>query len=154
MLANLLEVESDLDRYAGDAAIEVRALLAEPLGDELTRGDALRFGAILHDMRQARDPRPSTRAASSPSSATTARAPRSSPTACARLKTSRAVSRHLQALTLHHLHLGFMTHERPLTRARLYDYLKLTAPVAADVTLLTVADRLAARGTGPTATRR
>ena len=72
--------------------------------------------------------------------------------ACARLKTSRALSRHLEALTLHHLHLGFMTHERPLPRRRLYDYLRLTAPVAADVTLLTVADRLAARGSGPTAT--
>ena len=72
--------------------------------------------------------------------------------ACARLKTSRALSRHLEALTLHHLHLGFMTHERPLSRRRLYDYLKLTEPVAADVTLLTVADRLSARGTGPTAT--
>ena len=45
-----------------------------------------------------------------------------------------------------------MTRERPLPRRRLYDYLKLTEPVAADVTLLTVADRLSARGTGPTAT--
>jgi hypothetical protein len=45
-----------------------------------------------------------------------------------------------------------MTHERPLSRRRLYEYLKLTEPVAADVTLLTVADRLSARGTGPTAT--
>ena len=45
-----------------------------------------------------------------------------------------------------------MTRERPLSRRRVYDYLKLTAPVAADVTLLTVADRLSARGSGPTAT--
>ena len=50
-------------------------------------------------------------------------------------------------MTLHHLHLGFMVHERPLPRRRLYDYLKLCEPVAADVTLLTIADRLAARGT-------
>ncbi len=151
VLANLLEVESDLDRYAGDAAIEVRALLAEPLGDELSRGDALRFGAVLHDCGK-----PATRAEHEGGFVSFVGHDREGArivaTACARLKTSRAVSRHLQALTLHHLHLGFMTHERPLTRARLYDYLKLTAPVAADVTLLTVADRLAARGTGPTAT--
>ena len=71
--------------------------------------------------------------------------------ACARLKTSRTLSRYLEALTLHHLHLGFMTRERPLPRRRLFDYLRLTDPVGADVTLLTVADRLAARGGGPTA---
>ncbi len=72
--------------------------------------------------------------------------------AFARLKASRALSRHLEALTLHHLHLGFMTHERPLSRRRVYEYLKLREPVAADVTLLTVADRLGARGSGPFAT--
>jgi hypothetical protein len=44
-----------------------------------------------------------------------------------------------------------MTHERPLSRRRLYEYLKTCDPVAADVTLLTVADRLSARGGGPTA---
>ena len=50
MLRQLLEVESDLDRYAGDRAQEVADLLAEPLADELSRGDALRFGAVVHDM--------------------------------------------------------------------------------------------------------
>jgi poly(A) polymerase len=150
VLANLLEVEGDLDRYAGEAAEDVRDLLAEPLADELDRGGALRFGAILHDTGK-----PVTRreheggfvsfVGHDREGATIVRA------ACARLKTSRTLARHLEALTLHHLHLGFMSHERPLSRRRLYDYLRLTAPVAADVTLLTVADRLAARGSGPTA---
>jgi poly(A) polymerase len=45
-----------------------------------------------------------------------------------------------------------MARERPLPPRRLYEYLKLCDPVAADVTLLTVADRLSARGGGPTAT--
>ena len=44
-----------------------------------------------------------------------------------------------------------MVHERPLSRRRVYDYLRATEPVAADVTLLTAADRLAARGEGPLA---
>ena len=57
VLANLLEVEADLDRYAGEAPPACRALLAEPLADELTRGDALRFGAILHDAGKPGDPR-------------------------------------------------------------------------------------------------
>ena len=150
VLANLLAVERDLERYAGDAAAEVASLLAEPLADELTRGGALRFGAILHDVGK-----PATRQQHAGGfvsfighdhvGAELVRA------ACGRLRTSRTLSRQLEALTLHHLHLGFMAPERPLPRRRLYQYLKLTDPVAADVTLLTVADRLAARGSGPTA---
>jgi hypothetical protein len=35
---------------------------------------------------------------------------------------------------------------------RVHEYLRATEPVAADVTLLTVADRLSARGSGPFAT--
>ena len=42
-------------------------------------------------------------------------------------------------------------HQRPLSRRAVYDYLVATEPVSADVTLLTVADRLAARGEGPLA---
>jgi putative nucleotidyltransferase with HDIG domain len=149
VLANLLEIERDLDRYAGEAKAVVAALLAEPLADELTRGDALRFGAILHDVGK-----PATRrerngfvsfVGHDRAGAELVRA------ACERLRTSRALSRHLEALTLHHLHLGFMAPERPLPPRRVHEYLRLTDPVAADVTLLTVADRLAARGTGPTA---
>ncbi len=30
-------------------AAELAALLAEPLADEMTRGEALRWGALLHD---------------------------------------------------------------------------------------------------------
>jgi poly(A) polymerase len=150
VLDNVLTIENDLDRYAGDAAEDVRALLDEPLADELTRGAALRFGAIFHDTgkpvtRQEHGEGMVSFIGHDREGATIVRA------ACARLKTSRALARHLEALTAHHLHLGFMTRERPLPRRRLYDYLKLTAPVAADVTLLTVADRLAARGGGPTA---
>ncbi len=151
VLENLLEIESDLERYAGESAVPLAELLAEPLADGLDRGEALRFGAILHDVGK-----PATRReheggmvsfiGHDREGATLVRA------ACARLKTSRALSRHLEGLALHHLHLGFMTAERPLSRARLYRYLRLTDPVAADVTVLTVADRLAARGTGPTAT--
>jgi poly(A) polymerase len=70
---------------------------------------------------------------------------------CRRLHSSRALRLHLQALTLHHLRLGFMVHERPLSRRRIYEYLRETEPVSADVTLLTVADRLSARGEGPVA---
>jgi len=151
VLAQLLEVEADLDRYVGKSAGALRELLAEPLADELTRGGALRFGALLHDAGK-----PATRTEHEGGLVSFLGHDREGVAvvrgACARLKTSRVFSRHLEALTLHHLHLGFMTAERPLSRRRLYDYLRLTEPVAADVTMLTVADRLSARGTGPTAT--
>jgi hypothetical protein len=50
------------------------------------------------------------------------------------------------ALARHHLRLGFLVHERPLARRALYRYLRATEPVEVDVTLLSVADRLATRG--------
>jgi putative nucleotidyltransferase with HDIG domain len=150
VLSNLLEVGRDLDRFAGEVAPEVRALLSEPLADEMTRGDALRFGAVLHDVGK-----PATRQEHPGGFVSFIGHDRTGAelveAICTRLKTSRTLSRYLEALTLHHLHLGFMTRERPLSRRRLYEYLKTCEPAAVDVTLLTVADRLAARGGGPTA---
>jgi poly(A) polymerase len=150
VLRNLLEIERDLDRYAGDAADGVADLLAEPLADGFDRRDALRLGAVLHDIGK-----PATRQEHEGGFVSFIGHDREGAElvagVCERWSASRSLSRHLEALTLHHLHLGFMAPERPLPRERLYEYLRQTQPVAADVTLLTVADRLAARGTGPTA---
>ena len=150
VLEQLLAVERDLDRYAGEAAGEVRMLLDQPLADDFSRGAALRFGAVLHDVGK-----PVTRRQHPDGMVSFIGHDREGASivaaACVRLKASRALSRHLEALALHHLHLGFMARERPLSRRREYEYLRLTAPVAADVTLLTIADRLSARGSGPTA---
>ena len=44
-----------------------------------------------------------------------------------------------------------MIREAPLPPRRVHDYLRGTEPVTVDVTLLTVADRLSARGAGPIA---
>ena len=52
----MLEVEADLRRFAGTAAEQVVALLAEPLADGLTRRDGLRFAALLHDIGKPGDP--------------------------------------------------------------------------------------------------
>jgi len=65
---------------------------------------------------------------------------------CARLRTSRRFASYLESLTLNHLRLGFLVHERPLSRRQTYEYLVATDPETVDVTLLTVADRLATQG--------
>lgn len=149
VLRQVLTIEADLEEYAGESAARVRALLAEPLGDEFTRGDALRLGALLHDVGK-----PATKGErggyvtfighDSVGADLVGRAMR-------RLQASRALARHVEGLTRHHLHLGFMIHERPLPARRLYWYLSTCGDVAPDVSLLTAADRISARGTGPVA---
>ncbi|HEY2715295.1 MAG TPA: HDIG domain-containing protein [Solirubrobacterales bacterium] len=150
VLENALEIEADLERFAGDRAAEVADLLAEPLADEMSRGTALRFGALFHDIakpqtRQERDGFVGFRGHDALGAEVIGEI------FAGRLHASRRLTRHLQALTLHHLRLGFLIPERPLPPRRVYDYLHATDPVGVDVTLLTVADRLSARGAGPLA---
>ncbi len=149
VLGHTLEVERDLDRFAADRAAEVAQLLAEPLADEMTRGTALRFGALFHDIGK-----PATRAERDGFVGFRGHDQVGAEIVggiCARLRASRRLTQHLQGLTLHHLRLGFLIPEAPLSPRRVHEYLRATEPVAADVTLLTVADRLSARGAGPLA---
>jgi putative nucleotidyltransferase with HDIG domain len=150
VLERTLEVEADLDRFAGERADDARELLEEPLADEMTRGTALRFGALLHDIGK-----PATRGERDGYVTFIGHDRKGMEIVgaiCARLRASRALTQHLQDLTLHHLRLGFLVHEAPLPPRRIHEYLRATDPVTVDVTLLTVADRLSARGGGPFAT--
>jgi poly(A) polymerase len=150
VLEQTLEVEGDLERFAAERAAETRALLAEPLADEMSRGTALRFGALLHDIAK-----PATRGERDGYVTFIGHDSVGAEVIggiCRRLRASAKLTRHLQALALHHLRLGFLVHEAPLPPRRVHEYLRATQPVAADVTLLTVADRLSARGGGPFAT--
>jgi poly(A) polymerase len=150
VLERTLEVERDLERFAGERAVEARELLDQPLADEMSRGTALRFGALLHDIGK-----PATRGEREGFVTFIGHDSVGAEIVggiCARLRASRRLTVHLRALTFHHLRLGFMVHEAPLAPRRVHEYLRATEPVAADVTLLTVADRLSARGSGPFAT--
>jgi poly(A) polymerase len=149
VLEHTLEVEADLERFAGERAAEVGALLDEPLADEMTRRTALRFGALFHDIakpatKAERDGFVGFRGHDQVGAEVIAGI-------CRRLRASRRLTQHLQGLTLHHLRLGFLIPEMPLSPRRVHTYLRATEPVAVDVTLLTVADRLSARGSGPIA---
>ncbi len=149
VLEEWLGIEADIRSFAGDLAGEIEEFLAEPLADELTRLGALRFGALFHDLGK-----PETRSEGSGYVTFIGHddvGARIIGGICRRLRTSRRLSAELQGLALHHLRLGFLIHQRPLSRRAVYDYLVATEPVSADVTLLSVADRLAARGEGPLA---
>jgi poly(A) polymerase len=145
VLGRLIEAEAKLETVAGEQAAAVRELLAEPLADELTRGGALRFAAIFHDLGK-----PETRTLGAGGRVLFMGHDRAGVRivreVCSRLRASRRLTDYLANLTLNHLRLGFLVHERPLSRRHVYDYLLATDPDSVDVTLLTIADRLATQG--------
>jgi poly(A) polymerase len=140
-----LEVLERLIELESEATGELRDVLDEPLADELTRGEALRFGALLHDIGK-----PATHDVRDDGRVTFMGHDRLGEEmvrqVCARLRTSERLSRFIEGVTRHHLVLGFLVHERPLDRRAVYRYLTRTAPVEVEVTLLSCADRLATRG--------
>jgi poly(A) polymerase len=149
VLEHTLEVEGGLERFAGDRAAEVAALLDEPLADEMSRRTALRFGALFHDIAK-----PATKAERDGFVGFKGHDEVGAEVigvVCRRLRASRRLTQHLQGMARHHLRLGFLIPEMPLSRRRVHAYLRATDPVTVDVTLLTVADRLSARGKGPIA---
>jgi poly(A) polymerase len=153
VLERLIGMEGRLEDVFGPLGKRVAAVLAEPLADELTRGEALRFGALLHDIGK-----PATRAVRPEGRITFLGHDRVGQRMirdlCRRLRTSERLGGFLGALTRHHLTLGFLVHERPLDRRAIYRYLTSTAPVEVEVTLFSCADRLATRGRhGDRATR-
>lgn len=137
----VVEMLGEEDRLA------VRALLAEPLADGMTRGEALRWAALLHDAAK-----PATRAVRAWDRRVTfighdtlgAELARD---VLGRLRASVRLREHVAALVRHHLRLGFLVHEpRPPARGTVFDYLQGCDPVEVDVTLLSVCDRMATRG--------
>jgi poly(A) polymerase len=140
-----IEVLERLIELEPQAPSRLRPVLDEPLADELTRGQALRFGALLHDIGK-----PATHAVRDEGRVTFMGHDRLGEemvrNVCRRLRTSERFSRFVAALTRHHLVLGFLVHERPLDRHDVYRYLRRTEPVEVEVTWLSCADRLATRG--------
>jgi putative nucleotidyltransferase with HDIG domain len=145
VLEQLAALEADPEPVLGEHAAAAMAVLAEPLGDELTRGQALRFGALLHDAAkpQTRGVTPEGRITFLGHDVAGAELARA---ALGRLRASERLRAHVAALTRHHLRLGFLVHERPLRRRTVHRYLRTCEPVEVDVTVLSVADRLATRG--------
>jgi poly(A) polymerase len=145
VLRQHLYLELHLDEVFGDLAQPLDALLREPFADELDRWQALRFGALLHDIGKpaTRGVRPDGRVTFIGHDKLGAEMMRP---LCRRLRTSERFRELLAGVTRHHLVLGFLVHERPLSREVVYRYLERCQPVEVEVTLLSCADRLATRG--------
>jgi poly(A) polymerase len=147
VLASTIELERRPEQWFGEHSDAVALFLAEPLANELTRGQALRFGALLHDVAKPQTQRVNdegriTFVGHDVVGAEVAAA------VLARLRASERLRDYVAALTRNHLRLGFLVHEMPVSRRAIYRYLRDCEPVQVDVTLLSVADRLATRGRG------
>ena len=111
-LDRTIELQADPAAILGEEhGAEVAALLNEPLADELTRGEALRWGALLHDAAK-----PLTRAVRPEDGRVTfighdARGAELARTVLGRLRASERLRAHVAALVRNHLRLGFLVHE-------------------------------------------
>lgn len=145
VLAELVALEGDLGRVFGDDAAAVGEQLAEPLSEGMTRGEALRWGALLHDIakRETRVVHPSGHVGFPMHDRRGAEIARE---ICRRLRASDRFTQYVCALTREHLRLGFLVSERPLSRRQVYAYLSACEPVEVEVGVLSAADRLATRG--------
>jgi putative nucleotidyltransferase with HDIG domain len=145
VLAEAIALERDAPQALGAQGAAASRLLSEPLADELTRWGALRLGALFHDIAK-----PQTRGVTAEGRVTFMGHDEAGATIAAevltRLRASERLSQQVAALTRHHLRLGFLVHQAPLDRRAVYRYLRATDPVQVDVTVLSVADRLATRG--------
>jgi putative nucleotidyltransferase with HDIG domain len=145
VLRRLLDIEANPSAVFGPLGEPLAHELARPLADDMSRWQVLRLGALTHDIGK-----PGTRAVTDEGrvlfwghdelGATMSRE------LCRRLRTSAIVGEFLALLARHHLRLGFLVHHRPLSRRDVYRYLRVCEPVEVEVTVLSVADRLATRG--------
>jgi poly(A) polymerase len=166
VLERTIELQERPGMALGDDEDEYRAalnaLLTEPLANGLTRGGALRWGALLAATGTHAEgaclpasvdaAKPLTRDVRPSEGRVTfighdALGARLADEVLGRLRASGRLRAHVAALVRNHLRLGFLVHEpQPLARRSVFVYLRACEPVEVDVTLLSIADRLATYG--------
>jgi putative nucleotidyltransferase with HDIG domain len=146
VLEHQVGMERDPAAVFGEAlGARVDAQLRRDVGNELDGWQALRFVALLHDVAK-----PRTRG-TLPDGRITFMGHHEVgvemiDAICRRLRVGERFRAFLGAVTRNHLVLGFLVHERPLSRALVYRYLKACSPVELEVTVHSCADRMATRG--------
>lgn len=129
----------------GAVAPRMRAVLDRPLADGVTRGQAMIVACLLHDMAK-----PATRAVTPEGRVTFWHHDRLGAEDADRLLVRLRSANRLRELVVtcirEHLRLGFLVHRQPLSLRQQDRYLRATAPAEVELTVLTVADRLATRG--------
>ncbi|MDQ8044516.1 MAG: HD domain-containing protein [Solirubrobacteraceae bacterium] len=147
VLGYTLALEHSLDQFVDpDVAAATHAIHGREIAGGWTGAEVLRLGALLHDIAKPRtrvwfEER---RMIGFPNHDRVGR--EMTGEILDRLRYPRKVIRMAQALTLHHLRLGFLVHAQPLDEAAVYGYLHTCEPVEVEVTVLGLADRLATRG--------
>jgi len=147
VLERVIELERDPGAFLGPWGVAGAEYMSGVLANEMTRWQALRLGALLHDIAK-----PQTRGVTDRGRVTflghDALGSDLVRSILGRLRASERLAEHVASLTRHHLRLGFLVREAPLSRRTVYRYLRECAPVQVDVTVLSIADRLATRGVG------
>ena len=145
VLDNVVAIEADPEPvFRADAGL-VTASLVEPLADDLTRGQALRLTALMHDMAKAE-----TRGVMDSGRITfighDRRGAKMADAWMRRMRTSNRLREFVVRGVRDHLVLGFMVHRQPLTLAQYDRYLRRVAPDPVEAIVLSVADRMATDG--------
>lgn len=145
VLGQTVELQRDPSSFLGAHAEAVAEFMNAPLANELTRWQALRFGALLHDIAK-----PRTRQVTEQGRVTfighDIAGSQTATEMLLRLRAGQRLAEHVAALARLHLRLGFLVHAAPLPRRAIYGYLRECDRVQIDVTVLSVADRLGTRG--------
>jgi len=145
VLDNVVAIERDPGEVFRSDADLVSTALAAPLADGLTRGQALRITALLHDMAKAE-----TRGVLDSGRVIFPHHDRvgaeMADAWCRNMRTSNDLREFVVRGVRHHLALGFMVHRQPLTLAQYDRYLRRVAPDPVEAMVLSVADRLATDG--------
>ena len=145
VVEHVADIVADPEPVFRSRAPRVAEVLASPLADELTRGEALGLPALLHDMAK-----PATHAVTPEGRVTFIGHDRlgaeMADDLLLRLRTSARLREFVVRCVRMHLPLGFMVHRTPLSLRQIDRYLRSTAPWEVEIIVLSVADRLATRG--------
>lgn len=145
VLDNVVAIEHDPEPIFRTRGALVAGSLVRPLADDLTRGQALRLTALMHDMAKAE-----TRGVMDSGRITfighDRRGADMADAWMRRMRTSNRLREFVVRGVRHHLVLGFMVHRQPLTLAQHDRYLRRVAPDPVEAIVLSVADRMATDG--------